>query len=728
MDRIQKEIEKRARQMENSLTDYEVFGSDKFRSLMQDLLDSMVPESENMRIMIRPFTSSGENISGCTDGNRIELGYRAPMVQYYSSQDSRYLTLKGVFFHEVGHVLFNDFETESKCLTRLRLGEWPCEKPKVDPAVLAELEEAIKDGRYNQILGTLFSDLVNCTVDPHDEEKMIERFGRHVERCISFSRESLRSRLSPLEVLSEQPPFQVLTSLVLQYARYGEIYAKRQSTLLRSEYMKALNMVSDHIDKAKTTDSMEERYNELSYVVAAIWPFIKEELNPENKSENSNESENQDDHQESQENQAGDSGNSQSSQNEQNGSQSQSGNEGSSSDGAQSGESQEKQKAQLPKISEEQMDEILNMIQNAAQQNGATRIPFHRATLSQNQEESIGHQKAEPKNEAAENKAPGEPEEEEKRDISRIRNEIAEEKAESEMEKIQSSHINSELHETEREMYPLSRIRLRVFRPSDVCEEDIDEYNRCMKELSPVSKRLQRSVREAMRDLVDGDTEKHLYFGKGINAKEAYRPDRRFFESKKLPSDMPEIAISILVDMSGSMINDQRDEAARKAALLLYDFCSGLGIPVSVCGHTTRPGEVYYHVFSDFDRIGDKDKYRIAKIKGDYSGKNRDGYALALSASRLAKRREEIKMLFIICDGRPNHDGYSGDVAKKEIQNIVQHFERQGVKFLAFAIADDKDRIRDIYKEKSFLDITDLNKLPKTMANLVKRKLLDYAS
>ena len=168
-------------------------------------------------------------------------------------------------------------------------------------------------------------------------------------------------------------------------------------------------------------------------------------------------------------------------------------------------------------------------------------------------------------------------------------------------------------------------------------------------------------------------------------------------------------------------------EASRKAAMLLYEYARGIQVPVMVSGHHTSSGSVIYSVFTDFDSPNQKkDGYRIAKMEA--GGSNRDGFALAITADILSRRPEEYKVLYIISDGQPADYSqgrfYSGDPAKADIQSVIKKYEQKGVEFAACAIGSDKDLIENIYGEKRFVDIANLDLLPRTMAEMLKKRIL----
>ena len=87
---------------------------------------------------------------------------------------------------------------------------------------------------------------------------------------------------------------------------------------------------------------------------------------------------------------------------------------------------------------------------------------------------------------------------------------------------------------------------------------------------------------------------------------------------------------------------------------------------------------------------------------------NRDGAALRFAAERLMTRAEDLKLLFLISDGQPAAD----------LRGIKQEYSRKGIQLFAAAIGDDKPNIKRIYGD-GFLDISDLNRLPVHLGNLI---------
>ena len=111
-------------------------------------------------------------------------------------------------------------------------------------------------------------------------------------------------------------------------------------------------------------------------------------------------------------------------------------------------------------------------------------------------------------------------------------------------------------------------------------------------------------------------------------------------------------------------------------------------------------------------------------------GCNRDGYALRFCLNRLKESEATIKLMLIISDGRPNATGYHKEEGKIDIQDAVAEAKKFGIQTIAAAIGDDRETIKYIYTEgisekkaAMYLDISDLERLPKLFPQLIKRYL-----
>lgn len=64
---------------------------------------------------------------------------------------------------------------------------------------------------------------------------------------------------------------------------------------------------------------------------------------------------------------------------------------------------------------------------------------------------------------------------------------------------------------------------------------------------------------------------------------------------------------------------------------------------------------------------------------------------------------------------------YSGEKATCDMKDTLQEFRRKGIQFLAAAIGQDKEAIRELYGAENTLDITDLRQLPARLVQIIAR-------
>ena len=262
-------------------------------------------------------------------------------------------------------------------------------------------------------------------------------------------------------------------------------------------------------------------------------------------------------------------------------------------------------------------------------------------------------------------------------------------------------------------------VSVKIHRIAAVPPEMVEQYNAIAGPFLAISKQLQKSLLRQLQDRRRGGKQTGLLMGRRLDAHALYRRDGKVFCRNKLPQQRPEMAVALLLDESGSM-SGSRAAYARASAIILYDFCQALDIPILVYGHSTKGESVALYAYSEFDAIDQNDRYRLVDISA--RGSNRDGAALRFVAERLCKRPEELKLLILVSDGQPAHTGYFGAAAEEDLRGIHQEYRRKGIHLVAAAIGEDKEAIERIYGD-AFLDITDLHQLPAKLTQAVKNFL-----
>ena len=310
------------------------------------------------------------------------------------------------------------------------------------------------------------------------------------------------------------------------------------------------------------------------------------------------------------------------------------------------------------------------------------------------------------------------------RDLLEILNKAAEEAYGKQEEIKLRKHLEDEAEDLSPEGIHRD-VPVKVYREVEITPGMEAGYKRIEPEIKKTAGRLRQTVEEILIRK-EGGVMSGLYMGKRLSRGNLYRQDGKIFEKRILPEEGFSVAFGVLVDNSGSMMIDDRIGQARKAALILYEFCRSLSIPITVYGHSTcsvsvggsyREGVAMYS-FAEFDSVDGKDHLRIQGMGSCQC--NRDGLALRFVGKHLAKREEEVKILTLISDGSPAGVNYGGEAAKEDLRRAKQELHKMGVTLFSAAIGDDRKVIEDIYGD-SFLNISDLRTMPQKLAALLLR-------
>ena len=232
-----------------------------------------------------------------------------------------------------------------------------------------------------------------------------------------------------------------------------------------------------------------------------------------------------------------------------------------------------------------------------------------------------------------------------------------------------------------------------------------------------------KEIRRKIKDQQQGGKLDGLYNGRYLDRNHLYRMDKKIFCKNDLPEDIPNMAISILVDCSGSMSAQAKLLYAMQTALIIYEFGQMMNIPVMVYGHNYSGG-MYLYSLAEFNTVDGQDKYRICSLNP--GGCNRDGMALRYCADVVANRQEDKKFVFIISDGKPSAY-YSQSDAYKDIRNVLMEYSKKKVRFITFGLGNDQKGIEDIYCQDmsrsctaKFVSTNEPQQLPKAVVKAIK--------
>lgn len=703
-------VRKRIMDEKSKITDEEFFTSKEYRGYLADITEAATKRYRRP-IHVTVFADPEDSTVAYTDYNGIVINACNHITWSMPTRKLRSMSIEGFNAHENSHNLFTDNRIAHAYFNSLEHGKFYPKKPtrlKGDQKLNAQgIIDALLDDTdpipKTVILRTAKA-LSNILEDGYVDARYSYEFPGNPARGIALNNVRFAETVPDIDTMIDKQfyPHNIVLNLLLEYVRAREV---NNLTGYTGEYMDRFLAALPLVDACIYDEDSRARFDAVNRIMIDLWPLMQRCF---------------DDLRDKQQNDAS------SSSGSGNSSTPGTGEDSDSDDGM--GAVQDALESQLPQIApnftmksgpvpfngafapdEEQAQELLEQVSKALSEETA-RIEAHRTeTIISNGDGSI----------VQDSEYEGAGYEFSATDIERVLEEIATGKVNESLEEELSEELQSEA--TSIQYGNAHRnIKITVHRMSHVNQNLIDSYTAVAPQLLMLSKRLQRSVSVILRDKRQGGKQTGLYVGKHLDQHAFHRNDGRVFCNKRLPTEPINMSVALLVDESGSMCGCDRITKARATAIVVQDFCEKLGIPIMIVGHTASCAHVELFSYADFKSVDKKDRYRLMDMSARYC--NRDGAALRYVAEKLSKQNSDVKMLFIICDGQPNDDGYTGTAAEADLRGIKLEYSRKGVQIFAAAIGDDRANIERIYGA-GYLDITDLNQLPIMLTQLIARNL-----
>ena len=748
---------KRVKQLLNEkrskITDRQFFTSRILAGHFEDMAMAQTRRYKyNRRIHVAISWSPKSGEVACTNNLSVLINAGHKLVTRNRGRENRYEIVCGLFAHELGHCLYTDFLAGQTYDNYLSRGKWypeaPIYKLPMDAANERALWEYAKREPQNmEMLRYIAHQISNVIEDAYIENRILAQFRGTLGNCLEALREQQYESIPTVTELIEKEDdgschtFESILQIMLSYVKFGEI--KYGDAPLRDERIQVVFKLIHDLDAAIVNPSGKERLKAVNLILIRCWDYIEDFLELCKKRQEAAKASGSDESLAETLAQilqaivgSTSCGEGTSTPVPEMGTACIAASAGKRAQTAAQAEASESEEcsaseATIPQTDSESKPSSADASQTENPAEEGT-VACETASLSGGKQEvsteeggRIPYQQTERVSEGGggtikRNDAyVREHYDRAAEDIDRLLDKMAERAACEQLENERTRELNDvaqnisygDIH---------AGIDIRVNRISTIDEDLVDQYNAVAPPLLDISRQLQKSLLQQLKDKQRGGKQTGLMMGRRLDAHALCRNDGKVFYKNALPNEIPQMSVGLLLDESGSMCSCDRCTYARASAIILYDFCQALHIPVTVYGHSTSGSGVELYSYAEFESIDNDDKYRMMDIAA--RGSNRDGAALRFVAEQLVKRPEEVKILILVSDGQPAASGYYGSAAEEDLRGIKQEYRRKGILFIAAAIGEDKQNIERIYGD-SFMDITDLNQLPVKLTAAVKKHM-----
>ena len=690
------------------------------RTLGYDITKEQEKERINDMVVMM---STDENMTACTNGDSMIIGVNNSLVKYFPNRELRHYAIQGLRVHETAHVLFTDFKTIDMWLGALRNGNWwPVVPDHAQDPDGAELTQVLSKKEFSKSFAAIAGRLENAIEDGFIEREIKEMYKGLATTELCTTNDAMLSMASTFgEFLKAgRSAYSAMFQQVLMYAKYDITMVDD----MPEQYSDIFDACMEVVDDVKCERDVKKRLCGVNELCCILYPLFKEMLTKNSEKQN----------QQSSGSGNGKPGNSgfglpQNSQGQQTGSQNGSGNaQNNSSNGNGNGNSVDSMTAE--QLSEA-LKEAVKQIEQAAKNVGVNNLPDrHSNSITNQASKSKEAKKRESGKQGSGNNANGNGNGNSnsianapgansgKSDLSAAKCDIkAIEKArKQEIATAQANNeANNQLAQEGAKIGSEIGTKISVRRAAEVPQSNIDTYNRLSARLLSVTKNLERRLKTTIRDEENDDAVAGLPMGSRVEARLAYHQDGKIFSRKNFPRDNPRLAVGYLCDESGSM-SDEAIAASVRTAIILQDLCERMELPCYICGFTTGGYSGSVDIITYVDKnVDGKDKYRTTGMAS--RGGTPTVPAMKYMGKKLMKDSTEKKILIV------STDGCSGRGYGETVRDVIKKLQHDGVMVIGAGIGDSKPRIQEEFGS-NFLDISNLDAMPKILCNIVKKNLV----
>lgn len=705
------------------------------RTLGYDITKEQEEERINDMVVMM---STDENMTACTNGDSMIIGVNNSLVKYFPNRELRHYAIQGLRVHETAHVLFTDFKTIDMWLGALRNGNWwPVVPDHAQDPDGAELTQVLSKKEFSKSFAAIAGRLENAIEDGFIEREIKEMYKGLATTELCTTNDAMLSMASTFgEFLKAgRSAYSAMFQQVLIYAKYDITMVDD----MPEQYSDIFDACMEVVDDVKCERDVKKRLCGVNELCCILYPLFKEMLTKNSEKQNQQSSGSGNGKpgnsgfglpQNSQGQQNGSNGQSDPNQNG-NGSQNGSGNaQNNSSNGNENGNS-------VGSMTAEQLSEALKeavkQIEQAAKNVGVNNLPDrHSKSITNQAGKNAEAKKRESGKQGSGNNANGNGNGNSnsnsianapgansgKSDLSAAKCDIkAIEKArKQEIATAQANNeANNQLAQEGAKIGSEIGTKISVRRAAEVPQSNIDTYNRLSAGLLSVTKNLERRLKTTIRDEENDDAVAGLPMGSRVEARLAYHQDGKIFSRKNFPRDNPRLAVGYLCDESGSM-SDKAIAASVRTAIILQDLCERMELPCYICGFTTGGYSGSVDIITYVDKnVDGKDKYRTTGMAS--RGGTPTVPAMKYMGKKLMKDSTEKKILIV------STDGCSGRGYGETVRDVIKKLQHEGVMVIGAGIGDSKPRIQEEFGS-NFLDISNLDAMPKILCNIVKKNLV----
>lgn len=723
----------------------EVFGSAEYRNMLMSMLETtarLAGYKRSKKLSLKIYSDESDDCVAYTNGETVYLNIGCRFgARLKKSFKLYHLFLVGLVAHELGHILWTDFQMSDEATEQLKNGYIPYAEAVEEFENYEQYDEMLADSKIAKTyIISYFHALHNIVEDIFVNAKQSSEFKGNFRKGIALGNALVYEESQSIADMTEAGMSKaiIFSNALIQKLKtksvfYGSVEAEE-------EYEDTVDMLVSEIS-ALIYGTPEMRIQACNIIICELWEYIENDINEltdkyKNNSSDSSDSSGADGSTNSFDDESDSddgTGNSSNSSDVTDDSDNGTGYPSDDSDSDEGNSEDDTDNSSNGSSVEEEIEKIMNgLIGQTEETQGTEQIAAPSAKQKNSGSNNVDGEMDEGLHEllrkvlqsqdcdcdtSQSNTVDYEDYSVEDRDFDSLVNGIAKEKAVETAENAVEEQLNDDINGEYGIADYSGGAVIKRFRSIPSNSEKV--YNFIAQKVAPIANAMCKEIESVIKEENLSECRKNRIIGKKLTTSKLYKPDFKVWEDRKNPKKVVDLAISVRVDESGSMCGD-RIYTAQMSCILLKMVADKLNIPIEIIGDT-EDCQVELYPYCTFDSVDGKDKYRLATMESRCC--NRDGYAIRYCYRRLKKRKEKNKLLIIISDGMPSGDNYYGEAANNDLRILTRQIKRDNIAVIAFGFGSDSASLKSIYGN-SFLCYENLDRIPKAFAKMLKEQIL----
>ena len=263
-------------------------------------------------------------------------------------------------------------------------------------------------------------------------------------------------------------------------------------------------------------------------------------------------------------------------------------------------------------------------------------------------------------------------------------------------------------------------VKLEVLnRHPETAPNDEGSYARLLARVSRDIRMLTSALKNIFR--ADYEEQIHSTAGKYMLKRDLAHTSVKVFARKKDRKNTDDLAVMILVDISGSM-SGNKIALARSCTVTMAETFAALNIPCYIMGFTAdaEGAQVIQEHYVTWKNTP-KERVSLVKIQAMYN--NDDAYSIRYATALLKKKPAEHKLLFVLSDGAPACRRYQRVDGIQETASAIRDAQKTGLTVFGVGIGVSKyHELKDMYRG-DYINVRDTSELTGTLAKQLKKTI-----